>query len=635
MHLGDKLLPSLSKTQAAAVEYLDGPALICSGAGAGKTSTIVAKFEHLIRAGYDPKRILCITFTNKAANELKDRLTKSTGRWIKDFPWVKTFHSSMLQILKAHAGEIGFKCPITIYDGTDQIGLIKNILEHGFNIDGKYARAIRAHISRAKNSIKPDAYIHSVKEFRKLEFIFEHYNRRVKDSNAMDFDDILLHALNLLKDERQIRTAYQDLFQYILLDEHQDSNSIQNAIIKLLAVKGNITVVGDFSQSIYSFRGAEPSYFVQFPAEYEGTKVFLLEQNYRSTAPIVELGNEIISFNDEKIKKNCFSTKPGNLPVLRGFDNSYYEARWVAEKCRAYRYDGAAFEQMAVLYRTTFVSRIMEKAFNELGIPYKLVGGISFFERREIKDLTSYLTCAVNPRDDVAYERILNVPKRGIGKKSIEKIREIDLPGASLVEKSPIAIQKKLGLQRVAGGIGMVLFILDRIKNMPPRQALEEIIDITNYEKHLETIAGDGDESSLISRLENIDELLSIAEGRETIGEFLEDCALRTEDEGDDESKDQGVRLSTIHAAKGLEFHTVFLVACENNILPHWRSIEEDNGDFNGAKVEEERRLFYVACTRAERNLHISYAKMRQNKASGISPFLEELSDEHLNRLDI
>ncbi|MGO9690027.1 MAG: ATP-dependent helicase [Syntrophobacteraceae bacterium] len=628
-------MPSLSKTQAAAVEYLDGPALICSGAGAGKTSTIVAKFEQLIRAGYDPKRILCITFTNKAANELKDRLTKSTGRWIKDFPWVKTFHSSMLQILKAHAGEIGFKCPITIYDGTDQIALIKNILEHGFNIDGKYARAIRAHISRAKNSIKPDAYIHSVKEFRKLEFIFEHYNQRVKDSNAMDFDDILLHALNLLKDERQVRTYYQNLFQYILLDEHQDSNSVQNAIIKLLVIDGHITVVGDFSQSIYSFRGAEPSYFVQFPEEYEGTKVFLLEQNYRSTAPIVELGNEIISFNNEEIKKNCFSTKPGNLPTLRGFDNSYVEARWVAEKCRAYRYDGAAFEQMAVLYRTTFISRIMEKAFNELGIPYKLVGGISFFERREIKDLTSYLTCAVNPRDDVAYERILNVPKRGIGKKSIEKIREIDLPGASLVEKSPIAIQKKLGLQRVAGGIGMVLFILDRIKNMPPRQALEEIIDITNYEKHLETYAGDGDESSLISRQENIDELLSIAEGRETIEEFLEDCALRTEDEGDDESKDQGVRLSTIHAAKGLEFHTVFLVGCEIDILPHWRSVEEDNGYFNGDKVQEERRLFYVACTRAERNLHISYAKMRQNKASGISPFLEELSDEHLNRLDI
>ena len=371
-----------------------------------------------------------------------------------------------------------------------------------------------------------------------------------------------------------------------------------------------------------------------FLQEYEGTKVFLLEQNYRSTAPIVELGNEIISFNNEEIKKNCFSTKPGNLPTLRGFDNSYFEARWVAEKCRAYRYDGAAFEQMAVLYRTTFVSRIMEKAFNEVGVPYKLVGGISFFERREIKDLTSYLTCAVNPRDDVAYERILNVPKRGIGKKSIQKIREIDLPGGSLVEKSPIAIQKKLGLQRVAGGIGMVLFILDRIKNMPPRQALEEIIDITHYEEYLETYAGDGDESSLISRLENINELLSIAEGRETIEEFLEDCALRTEDEDDDESKDQAVRLSTIHAAKGLEFHTVFLVACENNILPHWRSVEEDNGYFNGDKVEEERRLFYVACTRAERNLHISYARMRQNKASGISPFLEELSDEHLNRLD-
>ncbi|MGO9417600.1 MAG: ATP-dependent helicase [Syntrophobacteraceae bacterium] len=626
-------MPSLSKAQVAAVEHLDGPALICSGAGAGKTSTIVAKFEYLIGAGYDSGRILCITFTNKAANELKDRLTKSTGRWIKDFPWVRTFHSSMLQILKAHAGDIGFKNPITIYDGSDQIGLIKNILENSFNMEGKYARAIKAHISKAKNSLTPDAYIHSVKEFRKLDFIFEHYNQRLNESNAMDFDDILLHALNLLRGQSQTRTYYQGLFQYILLDEHQDSNSIQNAIIKLLVKNGNITVVGDFSQSIYSFRGAEPSYFVRFPTEYEGTKVFLLEENYRSTAPIVELGNEIISLNNEEIKKNCFSIKPGNLPSLRGFDNSYFEARWVAEKCRAYRYDGVPFEQMAVLYRTTFISRILEKAFNELGVPYKLIGGISFFERREIKDLTSYLACAVNPKDDIAFERVLNVPKRGIGKKSIQKIREIDLAGASLMEKSPIAIQKKIGLQKVAGEIGTVLFILDRIKDMPPKQALEEIIDITHYEKHLETYDVDGDESSHISRLENINELLSIAEGRETIEEFLEDCSLRTEDQDDDEEKDRGVRLSTIHAAKGLEFHTVFLAACENNILPHWRSVEQD-GERNGGNVEEERRLFYVACTRAERNLHISYANSRQNKLSGISPFLEELSDEHLNRLD-
>ena len=388
--------------------------------------------------------------------------------------------------------------------------------------------------------------------------------------------------------------------------------------------------MGDFSQSIYSFRGAEPSYFVRFPAEYEGTKVFMLEENYRSTAPIVELGNEIISFNNEEIRKNCFSTKPGDPPSLRGFVNSYFEARWVADKCRAYHYDGVAFEQMAVLYRTTFISRVLEKAFNEMGVPYKLVGGISFFERREIKDLTSYLRCAVNPKDDVAFERILNVPKRRIGRKSIQKIRDIDLPGASM-EKSPIAIQKKIGLQKVACEIGMVLFILDRIKGMPPRQALEEIIDITHYDQYLETYAGDGDEG-VTSRLENINELLSIAEGRETLGEFLEDCALRTEDEEEDESGDRGVRLSTIHAAKGLEFHTVFLVACRT-ISPHWRSVEKDNGNFNGAGVEEERRLFYVACTRAGRNLHISYADTRQNKRSGISPFLDELSDEHLNRL--
>jgi DNA helicase II / ATP-dependent DNA helicase PcrA len=625
-------LSSLSREQASAVEYLDGPALLCSGAGAGKTSTIVAKFEYLLEKGCDPARILCITFTNKAANELKDRLKQSTGRKAADFPWVRTFHSSMLQILKAHAAVMGFTLPISIYDGSDQLGLVKNILENGFNIDGKYAKAVRAHIGKAKNSIAPDAYIHSVKEFRKLDFIFEQYNRRLKESNAMDFDDILVHAHDLLKAHPEIRTTYQNLFQYILLDEHQDSNSIQNAIVKFLVNKGNITVVGDFSQSIYGFRGADPGYFARFPSEYEGTKIFLLEQNFRSTAPIVDLGNEIISFNNEEIKKKCFSTRPGNPPALRGFENSYLEARWVGERCRAYRRDGLPFEQMAVLYRTSFISRIIEKAFNELGVPYKLVGGVSFFERREIKDLTSYLACAVNPRDDVAFERILNAPKRGIGKVSIQKIRDIDLPGASLMEKSPIAIQKKTGLQKAAGGIGMVLFIVDRIKNMPPGEALREVIEITQYEKYLESWAGVGDDSSLSSRLENIEELLSIAEGKQTIEEFLEDCSLRSEEE-DDEEEDRGVRLSTIHAAKGLEYHTVFVVGCERNILPHWRSVEEDDGKSYGG-IEEERRLFYVACTRAGRNLHLSYADTRQNKPSGISPFLEELSDEHLNRLD-
>lgn len=624
-------MPALSEAQTAAVEHLDGPALICSGAGAGKTSTIVAKFEYLIKvAGFEPGRILCITFTNKAANELKERLRKSTGRALKEFPWVRTFHSAMLQILKEHAESIGFKNPITIYDSGDQIGLIKNILENDFDMDGKYARAIQGHIGRAKNTLTPDSYIHSVKQFRKLDLIFERYNQRLKASNAVDFDDILVHARNLLERNSEIREKYRELFQYILLDEHQDSNGIQNAIIKLLVNNGNITVVGDFSQSIYSFRGAEPSYFVQFPKEYEGTKIFLLEQNYRSTAPIVDLGNEIISFNNEEIKKTCFSTKPGKMPALRGFENGYIEARWVADKCRNYYYEGVPLEQIAVLYRTSFISRIIEKAFNELGVPYKLVGGVSFFERREIKDLTSYLTCAVNPKDDISFERILNAPKRGIGKKSIQKIRDIDLPGASLVEKSPIAIQKKIALNKVAAGIGEVLFILHTIKDMPPKEALETVIEMTHFDKYLETVVSSGDDNSIIARMENINELLSIAEGKETIAEFLEDCSLRTED--DDESKDRGVRLSTIHAAKGLEFHTVFLVACENNILPHWRSVEEDAG--GGNNVEEERRLFYVACTRAEHDLHISYANTRQNKWSGMSPFLEELSDEHLNRLD-
>lgn len=627
-------MPSLSQAQSAAVKHLDGPALICSGAGAGKTSTIVAKFEYLVNAaGFEPWRILCITFTNKAANELKERLTRSTGRRNKDFPWVRTFHSAMLQILKEHAEDLGFKTPISIYDGGDQLGVIKNIIENDFGMDGKYARAIKSHIGRAKNSVKPDDYIRTIREFRKLDLIYERYNQRLRQSNAMDFDDILIHALTLLSRNSQVREKYRDLFRYILLDEHQDSNAVQNAIVKLLVNNGNITVVGDFSQSIYSFRGAEPSYFVQFPKEYEGTQIFLLEQNYRSTKQIVELGNEIIKFNDEEIKKNCFSTRIGNIPTLRVFENAYFEARWVAERCRAYHWDGVPFDQMAVLYRTSFISRIMEKAFNEVGVPYKLVGGVSFFERREIKDLIGYLSCAVNPKDDIAFERILNAPKRGIGKVSIKKIRDVDMPGASLVEKSPVAIQKKLGLKKAAEGIGQVLRILDMIKDLKPKDALEAIIAETNFEKHLETYTADGGESSLVSRMENINELLSIAEGRETIEEFLEDCALRTEDE-DEDSKDRGVRLSTIHASKGLEFQNVFLVACEHNVLPHWRSIEEDEADGTANKVEEERRLFYVACTRAGHNLSISYARSRQNKWSAISPFLEQLSDENLNRLD-
>jgi len=625
-------LPSLSQAQAAAVKHVDGPALICSGAGAGKTSTIVAKFEYLVKsAGFDPQRILCITFTNKAANELKARLIQSTGRAAADFPWVRTFHSAMLQILKVHAGSIGFKTPITIYDGSDQHVLIKDIIENTFGMDGKYARAVKAHIGRAKNSVNPDSYIRSVREFRKLDLIYDQYNRRLRQLNAVDFDDILTHAQDLLRRVPEVRRKYRELFQYILLDEHQDSNAVQNAIIKLLVNNGNITVVGDFSQSIYSFRGAEPSYFVQFPKEYEGTRIFLLEQNYRSTAPIVDLGNEIIGFNDEEIKKNCFSTRPGKTPSVRAFENAYFEARWVAEKCRSYHWDGIEYDQMAVLYRTSFISRIIEKAFNEVGVPYKLVGGISFFERREIKDLVGYLTCAVNPRDDIAFERILNVPKRGIGKKSVQKIRDIDLPGGSLLDKAPIAIQKKLGLKKAAEGIGQVLAILERIRGMSPKEALETVIEMTRFDEHLETYATET-ENGLVARLENVRELVSIAEGKGSVEEFLEDCALRTEDE-DDEEKDRGVRLSTIHAAKGLEFDTVFLVGCEHNVLPHWRSVEED-GDRPSGKVEEERRLFYVACTRAGRNLHISYANSRQNKWSGISPFLEELSDEHLNRID-
>ena len=458
----------------------------------------------------------------------------------------------MLQIIKEHAGAAGFKNPITIYDGGDQLRLIKNILENKFNMDDKFARAIKAHIGRAKNCLDSDAYIRSVREFRKLDLIFDEYNRKLRESNAVDFDDILLHAMDLLRKNAEIREKYRELFQYIMLDEHQDSNSVQNAIVKLLVSNGRITVVGDFSQSIYSFRGAEPSYFVRFPLEYDGTKIFLLEQNYRSTSEIVELGNEIISFNNEEIKKNCFSSKPGSTPSLRGFENAYFEARWVAEKCRSHHWDGIPFEKMAVLYRTTFVSRFLEKAFNELGVPYKLVGGVSFFERREIKDLTGYLTCAVNPMDDIAFERILNAPKRGIGKKSIQKIRDIDMPGASLMQKSPVAIQKKLSLKKAVDGIAQVLKILDTIRDLPPAQALETVISMTDYEKYLETYAGDADDSSLVSRTENMNELLSIAQDRQTIAEFLEDCALHTNE--DEEDEDRGVRFSTIHAAKGLEF---------------------------------------------------------------------------------
>jgi DNA helicase II / ATP-dependent DNA helicase PcrA len=608
----------LSPQQKAAVEHSGSPALVVAGAGSGKTRTLTAKFAHLVNTGMPPERILAITFTNKAADEMKGRLVRMTGMGLPRFPWVRTYHSACFQILKKYGHLLGYQSPLQVYTTYHQQKTVKEILL-ALNFDKKNAMAVLGQISNAKNSGHPGAYFdrHPRQGHIRLVDVYERYEGKLKAANAVDFDNILLLTRNLLRDHEDIRQHYQTWFEYILCDEYQDTNDLNEEITALLMKNGNLFAVGDDWQSIYSFRMSNVGHFLSFKRKYKGAQIFRLEQNYRSADEIVQLGNCVIGFNENRMEKACFSDKEGGLVEIHEFFNDQEEARWVADKVDELKRMEIPYEKMAVLYRTKFCSLPFEQAFRRTQIPYHMMGGKGFFERMEILDLNCYLTAAVFDKDDTSFERILNTPKRGIGPGTVKKIAQMRSGAMSLKEAARQAAAERVLTPKLYNALKDLLALLDEIRDLRPDEAIRRTIERTGYLDHLENYTR-ANRMDLTARQENIEQLIHAASQKETIADYLEEAALVREDKNDEEASG-GVNLSTVHAAKGLEFHTVFVVGCEEQLFPHWRSMDrlED--------LEEERRLMYVAVTRAERCLFLTCASLRKGQFNPRSRFLDEI----------
>ncbi len=611
----------LSQQQKDAIEYSGSPALVVAGAGAGKTRTLTAKIAQLVSKGYDPERILAITFTNKAANEMKGRLVHLAGLPLNRFPWVRTFHSACFRILKDHCSRLGYSPPLQIYAQYQQQKTVKEIISR-LNFDKKYVPAVLAHISHAKNSGNPAAYVDRKPRVShiKLSDVFDTYQKELRSRNALDFDDILLLTRNLLRDHKDVQEQYQRLFQFVLVDEYQDTNNLQEELTRLLLHDGNLFCVGDDWQAIYGFRGSNVNHFLSFSEKYRGAKIFRLEQNYRSADEIVQVANDLIGYNDDKMEKSCFSEKRGGVVDLHNFYDEREEARWVARKIEALRDAGIAYDKMAVLYRTKFCSLSFEQAFRSAGLPYRMLGSKGFFERKEVLDINCYLTAAVFPKDDVAFERIVNVPKRGIGPAMLKKIGQVRSEDMGLQEAARKVLSEKILTPKVYSSLSQVLQCLDDIKDQKPDAAMREVLSRFKYLDYLKQYSK-ADSMDYTSRVENIEQLIYSASQKETIVDYLEEAALVKEDKEDESDKNFGVNLSTVHASKGLEYFVVFVVACEEELFPHWKSKDSDTG------LQEERRLMYVAVSRAERYLFLSCANFRKGQYNQRSRFLDEIAE--------
>ena len=443
----------LSKQQRAAVEHQGAPALVVAGAGSGKTRTLTAKFAYLIQASHDPQRILAITFTNKAADEMKSRLMRQTGLSLSNFPWVRTYHSACFMILKAHCELLGFQPRLQVFATYQQKKVLQDALISQLNLDKKHAPAVLAEISRAKNSGDPGAYFNRMPKLANIHLTdaYDLYTRALKAKNAVDFDDILLLARNILKNYTSVRNHYRDLFSYLLVDEYQDTNNLQEEITRLLMKDGNLFCVGDDWQAIYSFRGSNVDHFLTFEERFPGARIFRLEQNFRSADEVVQIANTLIGYNDNRMEKQCFSDQKGGVVELHEFFDERQEARWVANKISTLKSMGISDEQMAVLYRTKFCSLAFEQVFRALRVPYQILGGKGFFDRKEIMDINCYLSAAAFPQDDVSFERIVNIPKRGIGPGTLQKIARLKTGGMGLQDAARQALREKRLAPRCLG----------------------------------------------------------------------------------------------------------------------------------------------------------------------------------------
>ena len=590
-----EIFAGLNEAQKEAVETLSGPVLILAGAGSGKTKTLTHRIANLIANGVQPYEILALTFTNKAAREMRERLANLLGAPNSHafMPWMGTFHSICVRILRIEAENVGLSKNFVIYDTDDSLTLIKRAMkELGINDKNLKPKACQGAISMAKNeSREPDEMLASAMypQQQNIARVYELYEEKRKKADAVDFDDLLLEVARLFRLRPDIRKKWQQRFRHILIDEYQDTNHVQYEIVRMLVNdERNICCVGDDWQSIYSWRGADFTNILNFERDFPGAKVIKLEQNYRSTQNILDAAQKIITKNIQRSDKVLFTKAGHGAPIeIKALRDEKEEAAWVA---RTIKNSGRSLSDFAVLYRTNAQSQAFEHAFAQMVIPYKLVGGIRFYDRKEIKDILAYLHLIVNPLDTVALQRVVNVPARGIGATSLAKI--LNGEDEKLTGKAAKSYEDFLRI------------LLDLRKAhanaMQPAEIIEKLLQKINYREYL----NDGDKMKAEERNENITALVGEAGSYATLDEFLADAALLSS--ADEENGDHAVTLMTLHAAKGLEFPVVFLVGMEEGLLPHVRSMDESAED-----VEEERRLAYVGMTRAMQQLYLSYAQSR------------------------
>lgn len=605
-------LSTLNDRQREALLYNEGPLLILAGAGSGKTKVVTNKIAYLIENGIPSWKILAITFTNKAAKEMKTRVGKLIDNDI-DAMWIGTFHSICLRILRKNIEVLGYKSNYTIYDRKDQSTLVKDALKDlNLSKDIYSNNSIISQISMMKNEeISPkEAEAECKDDIYKLNVakIYAYYENKLKENNALDFDDLIIKAVEILRDYREVRDFYQNKFEYVFVDEYQDTNTIQYKLIKYLAGDDpKLTVVGDNDQSIYKWRGADINNILNFQEDFSGAKIIKLEQNYRSSQKILDTANSLIKNNPTKFKKNLWTEKKGGSEVsYREFNSSDEESYEIKNEILKLNYKGRSFDDMAILYRTNAQSRAFEEKLMREGINYKIVGGLRFYDRAEIKDILAYLKVINNPNDEIALKRIINTPKRGIGDTTVEEIdgfaashNKSIFEVISSLDENDLNLRSEKNLKAFAASINL---FLKRKKGLPLYKLLELILEETEYVHKLEkegTVEARG-------RIDNINELMSNLMSypdNYSLEEYLGEMSLLTD--LDKTSGNKGVSLMTVHAAKGLEFSVVFLVGMEEGLFPIIRDLEVEED------IEEERRLCYVAVTRAKDLLYISSCKTR------------------------
>lgn len=638
------LIEGLNDRQKEAVISTEGPCLVIAGAGSGKTKVLTHKIAYLISEKYvKPWDIIAITFTNKAANEMKERIQNIIGDAANDL-WMGTFHSICVKILRKYIDRIGFDHSFLIFDTSDQKTLIKECLKD-LKVDDKLFtdRAVLSEISNGKNEmLEPKDYkIKYAGDFRRetIGNIYELYQQRLKENNALDFDDIINYTIKILTENPDVLEYYTEKFKYVLVDEYQDTNKAQFMLVSILASKyGNITVVGDNDQGIYSFRGADITNILNFEKDFPGTKIIKLEQNYRCTGNILKAANAVIKHNENKYEKKLWTANDeGELPSIYQSEDEYDEASYVVKQINHLKTEEYyKYSDFVVLYRMNSQSRAIEDILRREDIPYKIVGGLKFYERKEIKDIIAYLRLIYNTSDNISLKRIINEPKRGIGKTSLDNIQQIsEQNGISMYEV--IKNAEQFGLNRVKANADDFINLIEELRTKQNELSISELIKETlnksGYTKALEL------ENSVEaeSRIQNLEEFLTVAIEFEeefadtTLGEFLENITLSS-DIDNVEDAENSVTLMTLHSAKGLEFPTVFLVGLEEGIFPGYKSIGEENA------LQEERRLFYVGITRAKEHLFLTCAKRRtifgSTSYNAISRFVKEIPEELLNGYD-